>query len=121
MVAKTTLYCGGKSYSSIAELAQPFNLHPSSVGRRLRDGWTPEQAVGIQARKRLGHPNRVSFQGVHYRDLVELAKAYGVDPRNLRFRLSANKDVKIIPSFKYFRIMLRQMLRRFLWPSNYFV
>jgi len=94
MVAKTTLYCGGKSYSSIAELAQAFNLHPSSVGRRLRDGWTPEQAVGIQARKRLGHPNRVSFQGVHYRDLVELANAYGVDPRNLRFRLSAGYSLK---------------------------
>ena len=94
MVAKTTLYCVGKSYSSIAELAQPFNLHPSSVGRRLRDGWTPEQAVGIQARKRLGHPSRVSFQGVHYRDLVELANAYGVDPRNLRFRLSAGYSLK---------------------------
>lgn len=94
MVAKTTLYCGGKSYSSIAELAQAFNLHPSSVGRRLRDGWTPEQAVGIQARKRLGHPNRVSFQGVHYRDLVQLANAYGVDPRNLRFRLSAGYSLK---------------------------
>jgi len=94
MVAKTTLYCGGKSYSSIAELAQAFNLHPSSVGRRLRDGWTPEQAVGIQARRRLGHPNRVLFQGTEYRDLVELANAYGVDPRNLRSRLSAGYSLK---------------------------
>ena len=94
MVAKTTLYCDGKSYSSIAELAQAFKLHPSSVGRRLRDGWTPEQAVGIQDRRRLGHPNWVTFQGKKYRDLVELAKTYGIDPRNLRFRLSAGYSLK---------------------------
>jgi len=88
MVAKTTLCCDGEIYSSIADLAHAYKLHPSTVGRRLRDGWTPEEAVGVHERKRLGRPNRVVFDGKEYRDLVELSQAFSLDPRNVRARLS---------------------------------
>lgn len=88
MVAKTTLCCDGEIYASIADLAHAYKLHPSTVGRRLRGGWTPEEAVGTQARKKLGRPNIVMFNGKEYRDLVELSKAFGLDPRNVRARLN---------------------------------
>lgn len=87
MVVKTVLTCDGVTFASIAELAQAYKLHPSKVARRLRNGWTTEQAVGVHDRKRLGHPNVVTFNGMQYRDLVELANAFGLDPRNLRARL----------------------------------
>ena len=35
----------GKRYSSLLEAADEFGLHKSTLARRLRDGWAPEQAL----------------------------------------------------------------------------
>lgn len=94
MVAKFALICDGKEYESVKALAEAFRVHPSTVGRRLRDGWTPEQAVGLTVHKRLGNPNFVTYEGKQYRDLKELALAYGVDPRNLRNRIRLGYNIE---------------------------
>ena len=40
--------CAGKSYASKTALATAYNLSPRRVAKRLRNGWTPEQAVGLE-------------------------------------------------------------------------
>ena len=56
MATPKSIICQGITYGSVLELAERFGIHPSSVARRLRDGWTPEAAVGVDAKpKRQGH------------------------------------------------------------------
>jgi len=44
-----TVICDGKSYDSIWALADAFNVNRKRTSKRLRSGWSPEQAVGLQA------------------------------------------------------------------------
>ena len=81
------IQCDGKTYSSIAELATAFALHTSSIGRRLREGWTPEEAVGLVKRKRKGHGNLVVIQGISYITIKEACEALGLDPKTIRARI----------------------------------
>jgi hypothetical protein len=39
--------CEGIVYDSILALAAAYGASEGNVARRLRSGWTPEQAVGI--------------------------------------------------------------------------
>ena len=56
MAKSSPISCNGVLYNSILELANAFGIHPSTVARRVRDGWSSEQAVGVSTKpKRVGH------------------------------------------------------------------
>jgi hypothetical protein len=83
-----------KTYSSIAELAHAFSLNTSSIGRRLRDGWTPEEAVGLAHRKRKGHGNKVVINGVSYPTIKEACEALKLDPSTIRARIQRGYSIE---------------------------
>ena len=67
MATPKSIICQGITYGSVLELAERFGIHPSTVARRLRDGWTPEAAVGVDAKpKRQGHGTSVTYKGKQY-------------------------------------------------------
>ena len=86
--------CNSKTYSSIAELAHAFSLNTSSIGRRLRDGWTPEEAVGLAHRKRKGHGNKVVINGVSYPTIKEACEALKLDPSTIRARIQRGYSIE---------------------------
>lgn len=70
-------------------LAKKFGIHQSTVARRLRNGWSPEQAVGINPNpKRKGHGKSVTYMGEKYPDLMALSDALGIDAKTFRARLA---------------------------------
>lgn len=89
MATPKTINCLGVKYHSVLELAQQYGLHQSTVARRLRDGWSPEEAVGIQPKpKRKGHGTSVTYMGKNYPHLKALADAVGIDSKTFRARLA---------------------------------
>lgn len=67
MAKSKSILCQGVTYSSVLEVAERFGIHPSTVARRLRDGWTPEAAVGAQAKpKRQGHGTSLTYKEKTY-------------------------------------------------------
>jgi hypothetical protein len=90
----TRISCNGIGYDSILALADAYKVSESKVGRRLRSGWTPEQAVGITPKpKRRGHGTVTDYKGRVFPHLVALAKQYNIDPKTLRARLARGYDV----------------------------
>lgn len=70
-------------------LAQQFGIHQSTVARRLRGGWTPEEAVGVNSKpKRKGHGSSVTYMGKKYPHLKALANELGIDAKTFRARLA---------------------------------
>lgn len=56
--------CDGKVYASLIEFSNSYSLHPSTTGRRLRDGWTPEESAGLVEKNWLGKEKIVDSQRV---------------------------------------------------------
>jgi hypothetical protein len=84
-----TIVCQGIIYDSVLELATHFGRHPSTVARRLRDGWSAEAAVGVEAKpKRQGHGISVTYLGKKYKHLKALADELQIDADTFRARLS---------------------------------
>lgn len=90
MVAKRRIAVRGQVFNSIAEAAEHFGQSVGNVGRRLRSGWSIEEAVGV-ARKRTLRPS----QGVQVRtsqgtfpSIQEAAKHFGIEPGTLQNRLA---------------------------------
>ena len=78
----------GHRFRTIKDLAAHVGLHPSTVGRRLRSGWSLEEAVGRKPPpKRRGHGIPVVWKGIEYPHLEALAAAIGVDGDTFRARL----------------------------------
>ena len=95
MVAKKPITCAGNVYQSVIDLAKAFGVHQSTVARRLRDGWTPEQSVGIESKPRLiGHGTEVSYQGRWYPHLAALAVELRLDPRTFRARIARGYSIE---------------------------
>lgn len=89
MAKSSSISCNGVLYNSILELANAFGIHPSTVARRVRDGWSPEQAVGVSTKpKRVGHGTAVEFDGKQYPNLEALALDLGIEGATLRARLA---------------------------------
>lgn len=86
--------CEGIVYDSILALATAYGASKGNIARRLRSGWTAEQAVGIEPKpKRQGHGTVTEYQGKTFPHLVALARHYKVDPKNLRARLARGYDL----------------------------
>lgn len=86
--------CDGKIYSSVLEFSNAYSLHPSTTGRRLRDGWTPEEAAGLTPRKRKGHGNAVIVNGDSYPTIKEACEALKLDPKTIRARIQRGYSIE---------------------------
>lgn len=89
MPSQKLIKCQDEQYGTVLALAEKFDIHPSTVARRLRDGWSPEQAVGIHPKpKRKSHGTSVIYRGTTYPHLKALADAIGIDAKTFRARLA---------------------------------
>lgn len=89
MATAKSIGCQGVNYGSVHELAERFGIHPSTVARRLRDGWSPEAAVGLQPKpKRKSHGTSVTYMETTYPHLKALADSLGIDAKTFRARLA---------------------------------
>ena len=79
MTKSISITCNGMFFSSLVEMATYFKVHPSTVGRRLRDGWSTEEAVGFKKRKRLGHGNQVIVDGKSFKTIKEACQFHGLN------------------------------------------
>ena len=75
----------GKDYN-IAEAARAFGIEHERITARLKQGWTPRQAVGVES-----SPNAPSLNwtlnGVVYQSRVQVAKAFGLSSDVIRYRI----------------------------------
>jgi hypothetical protein len=95
MASPKSILCQGVTFVSVLELAEQFGIHPSTVARRLRDGWSPEAAVGVHAKpKRQGHGTPVTYQGKKYANLKALADDLQIDADTFRARLARGYSVE---------------------------
>ena len=46
-----TLIVEGKKFNTMSEAARHYGYSPTTVNRKLLDGWSPEQALGLKKRK----------------------------------------------------------------------
>lgn len=89
MAISKAIICQDTEYDSVLALAERFGVHASTVARRLRDGWSPEEAVGVHPKpKRKGHGISVTYMGQNYPHLKALAEALGIDADTFRARLA---------------------------------
>lgn len=93
MVKPTSIVCAGKSFSSIVELARHYKIHPSKVARRIRDGWSVEESVGLESKKRAGHGKEVIVQGRRYSTIKDACEALGLNPATIRARIQNGYSV----------------------------
>ena len=88
MAESTKLVIEGKTYESLLDAAAHYKLHPSTLARRLRYGWTNEQAVGLEEKPtRIGSAKKVIYKGVTYPNLKHLAEAFGKNAEMLRRKI----------------------------------
>lgn len=88
MAESTKLVIDGKTYESLLDAAAHYKVHPSTLARRLRYGWTNEQAVGIEEKPtRIGSAKKVVYKGVTYPNLKHLAEAFGKNAEMLRRKI----------------------------------
>lgn len=89
MATLKAIICQDTEFESVRALAERFGVHESTVARRLRDGWSPEEAVGVHPKpKRKGHGTSVIYMGKNYPHLKALADACGIDAKTFRARLA---------------------------------
>jgi len=87
MTAKK-IKCDEISYYSIKELSVAYKKIPQSVAKRVRDGWTAEEAVGLVKRKRKGHGTSIAVEGIEYPTIKDACEKYSVNPKVIRARIS---------------------------------
>ncbi len=80
MVPRIKIIVNGREFDSLQSAARAFGLSRNTVDYRLKKGWTPEQAVGLEPRpshagRTAGIPVRV--QGQEFKTIKEAAKHFG--------------------------------------------
>lgn len=84
------LSINGQTYDSISDAARAFNLDFNLVYSRIRGGWTPEQAVGIDPRRlpnNIGRPKELMIDNIKFESIKLAAKAYGIDYKVVKGRM----------------------------------
>jgi hypothetical protein len=91
----TKLVVKGKTYESLLDAAAYFKVNPTTLARRLRHGWTNEQAVGLEEKpQRIGSAKKVIYKGTTYPNLKHLAEAFGKNAEMLRRKLRDGQTVE---------------------------
>lgn len=88
MAKSTKLVVNGTLYESILDVAINFKVNPTTLARRLRTGWTIEQAVELDPPpKRTGNAKKVTYNGTTFTNLKHLAEAFGKNVEMLRRKI----------------------------------
>lgn len=77
----------GHEYQSHEACRKAFGISSSSLSVRLKNGWTPEEAVGLVERKGSHIRKRVTCDGVEYPSISALAKAFDLPYWKVRRRI----------------------------------
>ncbi|RVT53975.1 GIY-YIG nuclease family protein [Rubrivivax albus] len=81
----------GQPFPTLKAAASHFGVHTTTAARRLREGWTPEQAFGVAARQHASWPAErsanLSTSAGHFRTLEDAAKHFGINYGTLTKRL----------------------------------
>jgi hypothetical protein len=84
----TKLVVNGKTYESLLDAAAYYKVNPTTLARRLRCGWTNEQAVGLEEKpQRIGSAKKVVYKGITYANLKHLAEVFNKNAEMLRRKL----------------------------------
>jgi hypothetical protein len=80
MNSRKAILVNGRGFDSIESAARSFGLSRNTVDYRLKKGWTPEQALGLEPRPSYagatpGIP--VTVQGHEFKNIKEAAKHFG--------------------------------------------
>lgn len=94
MTKGTGLTVNGLSFTTIRDVAIHFGIHPSTVARRLRDGWPPEEALEQKPHTRPKWDDDrcnpiVTSQGT-FQTRTALAAHFGIPVGTLSKRLREN-------------------------------
>ncbi len=94
MAEGTKLVLKGKTYGSLLDAATQFKVNPTTLARRLRSGWTNEQAVGLEEKpQRIGSAKKVVYKGITYPNLKHLAEAFGKNAEMLRRKIRDGQTI----------------------------
>ena len=89
MAKPKSIQCDGQSFGSIKALSEHFGLPKEKVTRRLAQGWSPEQAVGLVKKTRRGSSGQpIEFEGVRHASLADAARFLGLAPRVIAGRVA---------------------------------
>lgn len=96
MAKATGLQIDGKHFVSIKDACKNFGLHESTVARRLRTGWTLEQAFNKAPKPaRIAHNRRqLKTKFGKYSSLRDAAKATGIEETTIQARLARGWSVE---------------------------
>jgi hypothetical protein len=81
------IVCKGKKYPSIKALAKAYRKHPVRLAYNLRNGWTPEEAVGLVKRKRKRQGRRIEVQGRTLPSVSAACEFFGLQEGTIAARL----------------------------------
>ncbi|MBI2608302.1 MAG: hypothetical protein HYW47_01745 [Deltaproteobacteria bacterium] len=88
-----TIVVQDKTYPSAKIAAVKFGVHYSKVRWRLKNGWSPEQACGIEERP-VKQRRPVSFRGKQHESMSTFARYYEKDPRLIGARLRRGLSIE---------------------------
>lgn len=77
----------GVKYPSISEAARTHRLKEGVVSKRLRHGWSIEEALGLSVREILNAGKPLVVDGVEYESINAAAEKFGVEKTKFRYRL----------------------------------
>ena len=100
------IYVNGTAYETYTDAARAFNIHPESLRRRLKRGWSIGQALELQP-----PPRAVIFKGTVYPTLSHACRAQGVSYHVARKRIKEGKMPDVV-----IKEMLREKLLSHIAP-----
>jgi len=83
----------GVRYESIRAAAGALRLHPTTLARRLRDGWSLPEAIGRRPHRKRMPGRSLTYMGKIYPSIKALAAGIGVEASTLQARLSKGRSV----------------------------
>jgi len=95
MSVEKKLVVKGKIFNSILDAAIHFKVDKGTLARRLRCGWTSEQAVGLEEKpKRIGSAKKVIYKGITYANLKSIAQVFGKNTATLSRKLREGQTLE---------------------------
>lgn len=82
----------GNAYASHRAMCRHYCIHPATYFRRIKMGWTVEQALTSEAHSR--HNAVYDHEGTRYKSLTAMSKVYGLPKQKLSRRLKAGWPLK---------------------------
>lgn len=100
---------------TVAEAAKLYGVEHGTISLRIRTGWSPREAIGLDQRPLKGaRPTEITIEGVCYPSIADAAVAYGIGRtlagRRLRMGYTPEQCVGIEPIY-----VLQRDERALLW------